>query len=441
MTAIQGKFVHFIIIFFLCAWPMTALAEYDYIKISDPFLRKIPIAIPEFKALEGKPADSRISRGAADTISKGLDYTGYFRIIDRGGFLVEPSNYEITVGKINFQNWKAIGAELLITGGYLLKGDSLIMDLRLIDTFKSKLLVGKRYQGRLQDQRRMIHRFCSDVIFHLTGNRGLFNSKIAFLSTGSGNKEIYICDFDGNYSRRFTHTNNITLSPAWSSDGKWIAYTAYAKGKPHIYIKHLTEKRGTIIARKGLNITPAWVPGQFSLAAALSFSGDSEIYLLTGTGKIIKRLTRRWGIDLSPSWSPDGQKMAFVSNRSGTPQIFIKHMASEKVERLTFQGRYNTSPSWSPKGDRIAYAAMENGQFNIYVITVDGQQLVQMTQDAGNNESPSWSPDGSLIAFSSTREGSSRIYLMTAYGTDQRRLLTLAGEQTGPAWSPSIMDN
>jgi len=302
------------------------------------------------------------------------------------------------------------------------------------------MLVGKRYKGWLNDQRKMVRRFCSEVIFLLTGDRGIFNSNMAFVSKNSRNKEIYICEFDGYNPKKVTNHKSITLSPAWSWDGKWIAYTSYANGKPDLFIKHLKEKRGAVISKKGYNTTPAWVPGQFALAATLSFSGDPEIYLLTGTGKIIKRLTYNWGIDLSPTWSPDGKKMAFVSKRSGTPQIYIKNIESGQAERLTFIGRYNTQPNWSPKGDKIVYSALEKGRSNIWVIGIDGDNAIQLTHNEGTSESPTWSPDGSLIAFSSTREGPSRIYVMTAYGTDQRRLLILPGEQTEPKWSPSVIN-
>jgi TolB protein len=409
-------------------------AGYDYIDITHPFLRKIPIAIPVFKKVYPGDATDRLSRTASDLLAETLDFTGYFKILDRGAFLVDMQTVT-ALANVNFHNWTSIGAELLVTGGGLIQGDQVEMELRLYDTFKEKLLVGKRYKGLIKDQRKIIRRFCSEIIFFLTGDKGIFNSEIAFVSNGTGNKEIYICEFDGYSPRQVTHLNSITLSPAWSSDGKWLAYTSYAKGKADLYIKHLREKRGTVISKKGINITPAWVPNQFALAASLSFSGDPEIYLLTGTGKVINKLTKSRGIDVSPTWSPDGKQMAFVSKRSGTPQIYIKNISSGSVRRLTFQGRYNTQPSWSPKGDKVAYSGMESGRNNIFVIGSDGQGLIQLTQDQGDNEAPSWSPDASLIVFSSTREGPSRIYVMTAYGTDQRRLLALKGEQTQPDWS------
>jgi TolB protein len=415
--------------------------EYEYIDISNPFLRKIPLAIPVFKTTLDTPAEQQFSAEASDLLSRSLDFTGYFKIIDRTSFLEDTLSSGITTANVNFSSWTGIGAEMLLTGGVSIHDNLLEVELRLIDTFKQELLVGKRYKGWIDDQRKIIHRFCSEVIFRLTGGWGMFNSKIAFVSNGTENKEIYLCDFDGYNSRMLTHHNTITLFPDWSSDAQWIAYTSYAKGKPDLYIKHIKDKRGAVVSKKGINTTPAWVPGRFALAATLSFTGDPEIYLLTGTGKIIKRITSRWGIDESPTWSPDGKKMAFVSDRSGSPQIYIDDLEANEVVRLTFEGKYNTQPAWSPKGDKIAYSALQNGQNNIYVVGVDGEGLIQLTQDQGDNESPSWSPDGNLIVFSSTREGPSRIYVMTAYGTDQRRLLTLPGEQTSPAWSPRISNN
>jgi TolB protein len=378
---------------------------------------------------------------AARILTDSLEFTGYFKILDSLAYLEEPRKVGVTADRLNFRNWTVIGAEMLITGQVAYVDGLLQIDLRLFDPFKEELLVGKRYRGAPEDDRRMVRRFCSEVIHLLTGDWGVFESRIAFVSTGTGAKEIYLCDFDGYNPQQWTNLNSIALFPAWSSDGNWIAYTAYAKGKPDLYIRHVAEKRGVVVDREGINISPAWVPGQFALAATLSFSGDPEIYLLTGSGKIIKRITKKWGIDESPSWSPDGKKLAFVSNRSGTPQIFVKDMETERTERITFTGGYNTQPAWSPKGDKIAYTAMENGLTQIYVIGFDGSAPLPLTRDSGDNESPTWSPDGSLIAFSSTREGSSRIYVMTAFGTDQRRLLTLPGEQSAPAWSPGAGGN
>jgi TolB protein len=414
---------------------------YDYIDISNPFLRKIPLAIPLFKNETGTAEETRLSKSSADLLSASLEFTGYFKLLDRQAFLFDPQSDGILTPQINFANWTVIGAELLITGLYEENNGKIAMELRLFDTFKGRRILGKKYSGKTADKRRMIHRFCSEVIQYLTGAKGVFTSKIAFVSTGSGNKEIYSSEFDGYNPQQLTRNHSITLFPAWSSDGRYLAYTSYKQGKPDLFIKNLAEMQEVAITQKGLNITPAWVPGKFELAATLSFSGDQEIYLLTGSGKIIKRLTKMQGSDISPSWSPDGKKLAFISNRSGSPQVYIQDIVSGKVKRLTYEGNYNTQPSWSPQGDKIAYASFENNHHNIAVIDIEGRQPLQLTYDAGDNEAPSWSPDGSLIVFSSTREGPSRIYVMTASGTDQRRLLVLNGEQTNPKWSMNDFNN
>jgi len=440
MMVFGKKLIFFAVALSVLILPAGSGAEVRYIDIKNPFIRKIPIAVPFFKTGSDNPSVEQMAENGANLLSDSLNFTGYFKILHRDAFLIEPETFDIIAPNINFRNWTAIGAELLITGGFTVRGDVVEMELRLFDTFKGKLLVGKLYKGMLEDMRQMIHRFCGEVIFYLTGNRGIFGSEIAFVSNGTGNSEIFTCGFDGYNPGQFTHTGNITLSPAWSSDGKWIAYTAFPRGKPGLFIKHRSEKRGAVFSGKGIKIDPSWVPGKFQLAATLSYEGDPEIYLLTGTGKIIKRLTYNRGIDVSPAWSPDGRKMAYVSKQSGTPQIYIWDAASGRSTRLTFQGRYNQQPSWSSKGDKIAYTGMEKGNIDIYVIGVDGAGLMQLTYNSGDNESPSWSPDGSMIVFSSTREGPSRIYVMTAYGTDQRRLLALPGEQNNPEWSPRVVN-
>jgi TolB protein len=439
MNRRRMKLVWPFVILLLQPW-FAAAAQYSYIDISNPFLRKTPVAVPVFQAAAQDAAAMEAATAASRYLAYYLEFTGYFSISDPAAFLEDPRTMNITGAGIRYRNWTAIGAELLVTGGVSVHDGEAQYELRLFDTVKQRMLVGKRYRGGVTDHRQVARRFCSEVVFTITGSRGFFDSKLAFVSNGSGHKEIYQCDFDGTNIRRFTRHGSISLFPDWSSDGRWIAYTTYADRGPRIRIQNVHEKRLARIDKPGLQAAPAWVPGRFELAACLSFSGDQEIYLLTGNGKIIKRLTNSVGIDVEPAWSPDGKRMAFVSKRSGNPQIFIYDTVSDRVQRLTFEGRYNTQPSWSPKGDRIAYSAMKNGVIDIFSIDPEGGEPVQLTENQGSNEAPTWSPDGSLIAFSSTREGSSRIFVMTAYGTDQRRLLSLPGEQSNPKWSPNIIN-
>jgi len=424
-----------LIALFLVMGARLGRSEIKYIDLTNPFLRKIPMAIPQFKAQSPSSSEHGLTTPLADQFSKMLDFTGYFAMLDRASFLFDPQQSGIADVEINYGNWTVVGAELLITGGVQIIGQTLFLELRLFDTFKQKMLIGKRYRGAMGDQRVMVRRFCSEVIRALTGNPGFFDSRFAFVSNGSGHKEIYTCGFDGANVRQLTRKQSITSFPDWSWDSKYLAFTSYARGRPQVFIHQLATGGEKWFDFKGVQISPSWAPGRFELAATLSTGDDQEIYLLTGDGKVIKRLTNSPGIDIKVSWAPDGKRAAFVSKRAGTPQIYIMDVSNRQVNRLTYNGRYNTQPAWSPKGDRIAYSSMENGQLNIVVIDVNGRHPVQLTHNQGDNEAPSWSPDGSLIAFSSTRGGKSQIYVMTAFGTDQRRLLTLPGEQSHPVWS------
>jgi TolB protein len=417
-----------------------AAANITYIDLTNPFLRKIPIAVPKFRAMTPAESELALVSGIADQVSEMLEFTGYFKILDRGAFLYDPQKTGIVREDLNFANWKTVGSELVITGGITLQGSELAVEMRLFDTFKANMIVGKRYLGQVGDQRDMARRFCSEVIQALTGRPGIFDSRLSFVSNGTGNKELYVSEFDGTNIQQLTQKRSITSFPNWSSDGNHLAFTSFANGTSQIFVRDMKSGLEKYFTFPGTQIAPAWMPQRFELAASLSISGDQEIYLLTGGGKMIKRITDSPGIDVEASWSPDGKKIVFVSKRAGTPQLFIQEMDSGRVRRLTFQGQYNTQPNWSPKGDRIVYSSMEEGQLNIYTIDTEGKNPIRLTYKQGDNEAPSWSADGSLIVFSSTREGKSRIYVMTAFGTDQRRLLVLQGEQSYPKLSPNIVN-
>ncbi len=424
--------------------PLANAKDITYININNPFLRKTPIAVTQFMVTRGNSLEIEDARAAQQILEDALAFTGYLKPMNPMAFLADPAKTGVSLPEINFRDWTGIGAELLVTGK--IEEDILgnvSIALRLFDTFKSSLVVGNIYTGKRYQIREIIHKFCSDISLVLTGQRGVFSSKIAFVSTVNGNKEIFTCDFDGHNVKRFTSHKSISLSPAWSSDGKWLAYVSFAKGGTKIFIEQFEGKLGTIINYKGTNSSPAWVPGKLNLAASMTFSNDPEIYLLTRQGEIIKRITESWGIDVSPSFSPDGKKIAFASRRHGSPQIYIKDLKSGAVRRLTFKGNHNTSPSWSPDGKRIAYVGIEDNQINIFVINIDSGMPVQLTVNAGDNEDPCWSPDGSMLVFSSTRNGGiSRLFVMNASGTDQRQLLRMKGRQTQPDWSSSLnMEN
>ena len=411
-----------------------------YIDINSPLQKKIPIAIPNFRHGGGDAANQPVAKKLADMLGGALSFSGLFEPLDPAVFLQDPEKMGIEKEEIKFAEWRFLGADLLVRGGYRIQGERLELTINLFDVIHQKQLLRRTYNSPVAAARETILRFADEMMLQLTGEPGIFNTKIAFVGDASGKKEIYLADFDGSNIQQLTRDGKMNLSPTWSADGKQISFVGYKRGNPDLYTADLISKAiERISMRPGLNIAPAYHPNGGKMAATLSFTGNPELYLLDLRGQLIRQLTISWAIDVSPSWSPDGQKLAYVSNRAGKPQIYLLDVTSKRSTRLTYEGDYNTSPAWSPRGDRIIYTGLHNGKFDIFMINPNGRGLSQLTGGEGNNENPSWSPDGRLILFQSDRRGTPTLWVMQANGTDPRRLgLNLGGSHTEPDWSPRL---
>ncbi len=407
-----------------------------YIDINAPSIPKYKIAIPDFRRIGGDAGHPEMGNELLKVMTSDLELSGYFSPIDKGAFL-EEKDAPLTGDRINFKDWSVIGAELLLKVGYSCMGSRLQVELRLYDVFSGKQIVGKRAMADMSGYRHLVHTLSDEIILKLTGYNGISLTRIAYVGDGTGQKEIYVCDFDGYNARSVTTDKSIAMLPRWSPDGKRLAYNSYKQGGPQLYLKDMvsgvTKK---LSQRSGLNIGAGWSPSGEEIALTLSDKGNSDIYVISLEGQILKRLTDHWSIDVSPSYSPDGKQMAFVSNRSGSPQVYILTLEDGRVERLTFEGKYNTSPSWS-RLNRIAYTSMsENGSFNICTIDPRGGPSRVLTGDGWNDEDPCWSPDGRYIAFSSNRTGDFHIYIMNLSGQNQSRITFQKGNQISPSWAP-----
>lgn len=408
--------------------------------IVGPGAERYPIAVSPLRNVGAGEDARKLSEGIADTIVRDLNLSGWFKVLDRSAYLENAQTSGVTVGTFDFKNWSVIGAEGLVKGGFSLQGEDLTVELRLFDVYQGKQVVGKRYTGPAKDFRRIAHRFADEIIFQFTGVQGVFNTRIAYVSTGGGRfKEIYVAHLDGSERIQVTNNRTINLSPSWAPDGRSILYTSYKEGNPSLYVFDLFGGKDVkFSSRTGLNLGGKWSPKGKFVAVTLERQGNTDIYLLDSGGNLVRRLTEGPGIDVSPTWSPDGQSLAFVSDRSGSPQIYIMEVDSGKTRRLTFSGGYNTSPDWSPKGDRIAYTSRVAGRFHIATIGVQGGEPQDLTPDSGNHEDPSWSPDGRYVAFSSNRRGPYNIYIMQSNGENQQRLTASGGDDRNPAWSPRL---
>jgi len=329
-----SKSLHLLLLLtFVLFWQASPVAGRIYIDINSPLQKKIPIAIPAFRHEGGDSAGLPLAERLADTLGRALAFSGLFEVLSKAMFLEDPQVMGTTLGEIKFAEWSFLGADLLVRGTYRIRGNLLEMSGSLFDVVHQKLLLTKAYEGDIGAARQMALRFGDDMMSYLTGEPGIFTSKIAFVGDATGHKEIYFADFDGSHIVRLTHDNNIDLQPAWSADGKRISYVSYKSDQQELYVVDLmTGIAKKISRRSGLNMAPAWHPRENKIAVTLTIDGNPEIYLLDDTGRILKQLTKNWAIDVSPSWCPDGSKVAYVSNRGGKPQIYILDLHSLSTE-------------------------------------------------------------------------------------------------------------
>jgi len=407
-----------------------------YLDINAPTFVQIPVVLPKWKGVNKIPAD--LPAKVYEILANDLTLSGFFKVIDYPRFPPSLKEKEGIPTNHSLQEWTSAGGEILLAGETSLEsgGQNLLLKFHLFDLVEQKHIIGKQYEGHPQALRKMVHRMADEVVLQLTGERGVHNTKFAYVAFAGGNKEIFIADFDGANVKQITQNRSINLSPVWSPDGKKIVFTSYLRRNPDLY---LIDTDGQNLQRftsyPGLNVSPSWSPDGKKIALMMGLEGKSDIYLIGADGSNPKKLTTGHGNEASPTWAPDGKKIAFVSDRSGSPQIYIMGADGSDVRRLTFEGTYNSNPCWSPKGERIAFCGRVQGHFDIFTIGIDGSGLQRLTSNSGSNESPCWSPDGRYIAFSSNRLGSSKVFIMNANGFNQRPLTSGKGGESSPAWS------
>ena len=394
--------------------------------ITSAEFKKIPVAVPYFVNKNRPDVVQQADRDLAVLAAKALDFHGFIQTIPASSY-----------GARQDANWKSVGADYTLIGQYEVSGDSVVMEMRLNNVLEGKMILGRRYTFPWSKSRKMILKFCDEVIEKLTGIPGISETKIAFVSDTTGKKEIYLADIFGDSVRQVTRHKYLAVSPRFSPDNSKLTYTSYHRGNANLYITDLSQDKTTqaLSRRTGLNMAPAWAPNGRSLVATLSKDGNPDLYQLTLDGSIVRRLTENAGINVSPNFSPDGRQLVFVSDRAGEPQIYIMNYNSGSTRRITYQGNENTTPAWSPDGKWIVYTCKYEGQYQLFKISPEGGSPIQLTTSAGDHEAPSWSPDSRQIVFSRSVNGKKKLYVISQSGRDMRQLFSLDGNQTTPQWS------
>lgn len=398
-----------------------------YLRIYTKTFQRMDIDVYPFAAFGGD--GTNISDVISSVISNDLWMSGFFKVNLKSG--APPVDIRAAAGDSR--------ALAYIAGTYQAMGGRITIQAHVVDLASGRTILKNDYHDAAARQRYILHKISDDVVYSLTGERGIARSKIAFVTEKRDNvKEIAIMDYDGHNMVELTTDKSINLSPAWSPDGSKICYTSFKDDNPDLYVINLqTNTLSRISNIRGLNSAAAWSPDGNNIALTLTQDGNAEIYILEVEKKKLRRLTYNHAIDSSPSWSPSNREMAFTSDRSGSPQIYIMDSDGLNVRRLTFEGSYNDSPAWSPRGDRIAFVSRAASGFDIYTIDVTGENLMRLTDSSGSNEDPSWSPNGFSLIFSSTRSGRKALYSMFWDGSDQKPI-TSGGAHYLPAWSPRI---
>ncbi len=379
--------------------------------------RKIKLAFPAFRGRAGDPG-----RELEETVRRDLDYSGYFDI--QGPDALSGLALSGDVQK-DLAAYRSTGNEVLLLGDMRTEGDKLVFEGRVLDLGSGQAVLAKRYSGPFPVSRRMAHTFSDEVIRFLAGKPGIALSQIAFTSDRSGNKEIYVMDYDGANQRRVTSHHSTSMSPAWSPNGESIAYTSFFNGPPGIYLADVGSGRKRPIVTSGsFNTSPSFSPDGRRVAFARSVEGNVEIFTADLDGGNLHRLTNSSGIDTNPAWSPKGGAIAFTSSRAGNPEIYLMDSEGANQRRISFEGTYNDGAAWSPEGDLLTYTSRRDGQFQIAVTNVVTLETRVITSGPGENQSPAFSPDGRKIVFTSRRGGRDQLYVMDLDGGNVRQLTT-----------------
>lgn len=403
---------------------LPALAQFR-VEVSGVGLTQLPIAIAPFRG------DAQAPQKIGSIVQADLERSGQFRAVDTAGVALDESS------RPDISLWKQKNADSLVTGSITRLADGRFdVRFRLWDVVRGQDLGGQSYVISQGDLRLVAHRIADYVYEKLTGERGVFSTRIVYVTKAGSRYSLWVADADGENAQAALSSPEPIISPAWSPTGGQIAYVSFESRKPVVYVHDVATGRRRLIANfRGSNSAPAWAPDGRSLAVTLSRDGNSQLYTISANGGEARRLIQSAGIDTEPVYSADGRSIYFVSDRGGAPQIYKVPSTGGNAERVTFTGSYNISPSLSPDGRSLAYISRVGGAFKLHVMDLASGAVSAIT-DTTADESPSFAPNSRLIVYATQQQGREALMTSTLDGKIKARLAGQGGDIREPDWGP-----
>ena len=410
----------------LCALTIALPAQAQFrVEVTGVGLTQMPIAVATFRG------EAQALQKIGAIVKADLERSGVFRSVDTAGAVLDEST------RPDLAVWKQKSADSLVTGSVTPLADGRFdVRFRLWDTVRGQDLGGQNYAVTAGDLRLSAHRIADFVYEKLTGEKGIFSTRIAYVTKAGQRHTLWVADADGENAQSALASPEPIISPAWSPSGSQLAYVSFESRKPVIYSHDVASGKRKLIANfRGSNSAPAWSNDGRQIVATLSREGGSQLYVMDAGGGEPRRLTQSSSIDTEPAFSADGKTIFFVSDRGGAPQIYRMSAAGGNAERVTFNGNYNISPALSPDGKYMAYISRVGGAFKLQLMDLAGGTSAQIT-DTSADESPSFAPNSRLIVYATQQQGREALMTTTLDGKIKARLAGASGDIREPDWGP-----